>query len=255
MSKKIIWITGASSGIGFATAKHFLKNNWIVIISSSNIEKLSNAKNKIINKVNNIKNLHTIKCNITDKDEVKKTISYIENEIGNINIALLNAAAYSPNQNQVFDIKNYELLIDVNLKGTLYCIDELKEVMQKRENTIAIVSSPIGYRGWPTSGAYGMTKAAQLNLSESLFFDFKKIGISVKVINPGFIDTEATRLNSFKMPFLKSAEFAAEKIYKGLVYKKRFEIYFPFTILFIVKILRILPYKIYFFLWKKIGKF
>ena len=115
------------------------------------------------------------------------------------------------------DIDNYELLIDVNLKGTLYCIDSLKEVMKNKDNTIAIVSSPIGYRGWPTSGAYGMTKAAQLNLSESLFFDFKKIGINIKVINPGFIDTEATRLNSFKMPFLKSAEFAAEKIYIGLV--------------------------------------
>jgi len=254
MPRKIIWITGGSSGIGFATAKYFLKNNWIVIISSSNIEKLTNAKNKIINK-DNIENLHTIKCNITDKNEVKKTISYIENEIGNINIALLNAAAYSPNQNQEFDIKNYELLIDVNLKGTLYCIDELKEVMKKRENTIAIVSSPIGYRGWPTSGAYGMTKAAQLNLSESLFFDFKKIGIKMRVINPGFIDTEATRLNSFKMPFLKSADFAAEKIYNGLVHKKSFEIFFPFLIVFFVKILRILPYKLYFYLWKKIGNF
>ena len=254
MSKKVIWITGGSSGIGFATAKYFLKNNWSVIISSSNIEKLTNAKNKIIND-DNIENLHPIKCDITNKKEIADTISYIENEIGNINIALLNAAAYSPNKNQEFDINNYELLINVNLKGTLYCIDALKKVMENKGNTIAIVSSPIGYRGWPTSGAYGMTKAAQLNLSESLFFDFKKIGINIRVINPGFIDTEATRLNSFKMPFLKSAEFAAEKIYKGLVHKKRFEIYFPFLIVFFVKILRIMPYRLYFYLWKKIGNF
>ena len=254
MPTKIIWITGGSSGIGFATAKNFLKNNWVVIISSSNIEKLNNAKNKIITE-NNIENLHSIKCDITNKSEVKRTTSYIENEIGNIDIALLNAAAYSPNKNQEFDINNYELLIDVNLKGTLYCIDVLKEVMKNRGNTIAIVSSPIGYRGWPTSGAYGMTKAAQLNLSESLYFDFRKIGIDIRIITPGFIDTEATRLNSFKMPFLKSAEFAAEKIYKGLVTKKRFEIYFPFLIVLIMKILRILPYRLYFYLWRKIGKF
>ncbi len=254
MVSKIIWITGGSSGIGFATAKHFLKNNWIVIISSSNNEKLKKAKERIISLSNN-ENLHTLKCDISNKSEVKNTILKIENEIGQINIALLNAAAYSPNKNQEFDINNYELLIDVNLKGTLYCIDILKDVMKNRGNTIAIVSSPIGYRGWPTSGAYGMTKAAQLNLSESLFFDFKKIAINLRVINPGFIDTEATRLNSFKMPFLKSAEFAANHIYKGLVYKKNFEIYFPFLIVFIVKILRILPYKIYFYLWKKIGNF
>ena len=254
MPAKIIWITGGSSGIGFATAKYFLNNNWIVIISSSNSDKLKKAKERLINENEN-ENLFTIKCDITDKNEVKKTILFIENEVGQIDIALLNAAAYSPNKNQEFDINNYELLIEVNLKGTLYCIDSLKDVMKNRENTIAIVSSPIGYRGWPTAGAYGMTKAAQLNLSESLFFDFKKIGINIKVINPGFIDTEATRLNSFKMPFLKSAEFAAEKIYNGLVNKKKFEIYFPFLIVFCVKILRIIPYRLYFYLWKKIGNF
>ena len=251
---QIIWITGGSSGIGFATAKKFLKNNWIVIISSSNQEKLHKAKEKI-QLSQNVENLHTLKCDISDKKEVEKTILFIEKNIGEINIALLNAAAYSPNKNQVFDIQNYELLIDVNIKGTLYCINSLKDYMQNRGNTIAIVSSPIGYRGWPTSGAYGMTKAAQLNLSESLFFDFKKIKIQIKVINPGFIDTEATRLNSFKMPFLKSADFAADKIYNGLVFKKNFEIYFPFLVVFIVKILRILPYRLYFYIWKKIGNF
>ena len=249
-----IWITGGSSGIGYATAKKFLQNNWLVVISSSNLEKLNNAKERI-QKDQSIENLHIIKCDISKKYEVQKTISFIEEKLGKINIALLNAAAYSPNKSQEFDLDNYELLIDVNLKGTLYCINTLKDFMKNRGNTIAIVSSPIGYRGWPTSGAYGMTKAAQLNLSESLFFDFKKIKINIRVISPGFIDTEATRLNSFKMPFLKSSDFAADKIYNGLVFKKRFEIYFPFLIVCFVKILRILPYNLYFFLWKKIGKF
>jgi len=249
-----IWITGGSSGIGFATAKKFLKNNWVVIISSSNFEKLNKAKESI-KKNHSIDNFHIIRCDISKKAEVEQTVTFIEKKIGKINIALLNAAAYSPNKNQDFDINNYELLVDVNLKGTLYCINKLKDFMKHRDNTIAIVSSPIGYRGWPTSGAYGMTKAAQLNLSESLFIDFKKIKINIKVINPGFIDTEATRLNTFKMPFLKSADFAADKIYNGLVFKKKFEIYFPFLIVFIVKILRILPYRLYFFLWKKIGNF
>mgnify|MGYP001364728467 CR=1 FL=1 len=140
MSKKVIWITGGSSGIGFATAKYFLKNNWNVIISSSNSEKLTNAKNKIINE-DNIENLYPIKCDITNKKEIEDTISYIENEIGNINIALLNAAAYSPNKNQEFDISNYELLIDVNLKGTLYCIDVLREVMKHKDNGYRVIAN------------------------------------------------------------------------------------------------------------------
>ena len=251
---KTIWITGGSSGIGFATAKKFIKNNWRVIISSSNILKLENAFNKIKKNLD-IKNLHILKCDISSQDEVKKTITIIEKDIAPIDIALLNAAAYSPNKKQNFNIDNYELLINVNLKGTLYCIDILKNYMKGRNNIIAIVSSPIGYRGWPTAGAYGMTKAAQLNLAESLYFDFKKLNIKISVINPGFIDTESTRLNSFKMPFLKSADFAAEKIYNGLINKKSFEIFFPFFIVFFIKIMRIIPYKIYFFIWKKLGNF
>ena len=251
---KTIWITGGSSGIGFATAQKFLVNNWRVIISSSNNEKLKNAQERLGKSVD-IENLYILKCNISSEDEVKKIINKIEKDISKIDIALLNAAAYSPNKNQDFDIENYKLLIDVNLKGTLFCINTLKDSMKGRDNIIAIVSSPIGYRGWPTSGAYGMTKAAQLNLAESLYFDFKKININVRVINPGFIDTEATKLNSFKMPFLKSADFAAEKIYNGLVNKKNFEIFFPFSIVFFVKLMRILPYKIYFYIWKKLGNF
>ncbi len=249
-----IWITGGSSGIGFATAAVFLKKNWRVIISSSNNLKLEKAKLELKN-FSNSDNLHILKCDISSKIEVEKVVNKIENEIGSIDIALLNAAAYSPNKEQKFDLKNYELLIDVNLKGTLYCINSLKKFMINRSNTIAIVSSPIGYRGWPTSGAYGMTKAAQLNLSESLYFDFKKLKINIRVISPGFIDTESTRLNNFKMPFLKSANYAAEHIYNGLVNKKRFEIFFPLTIVYFVKIMRILPYKIYFYIWKKLGNF
>ena len=247
-----IWITGGSSGIGFSTAKKFLNNKWQVIISSSNLEKLKRAKIKLLKETTRGK-LHYIKCNISLKDEVNKTIDFIEKNIAPINLALLNAAAYSPNKEQEFDIKNYELLLDVNLKGTLFCLNYLKDYMKNRGGHIAIVSSPIGYRGWPTAGAYGMTKAAQLNLAESLYFDFKKLNIRISVINPGFIDTESTRLNTFKMPFLKSADYAAEKIFNGLLKKQKFEIFFPFLIVLFIKIMRILPYRLYFYLWKKIG--
>jgi len=127
--------------------------------------------------------------------------------------------------------------------------------MRDRNDTIAIISSPLGYRGWPTAGAYGISKAAQLSLSESLYFDFKKLNINVRVICPGFIDTEATRKNSFRMPFLKSAEYAGKKIFERLTKGKEFEIIFPFLIVYFFKFTRILPYKIYFYIWKKLGNF
>ena len=92
-------------------------------------------------------------------------------------------------------------------------------------------------------------------LIQTINFDFKKLNINVSVINPGFIDTESTKLNSFKMPMLKTPEYAAQKIYRGLTGKYRFEIYFPFIIVFSVKVMRILPLKIYSFIWKKLGNF
>jgi len=251
---KTIWITGGSSGIGFATAKEFLLNGWRVVISSSNKAKLENAKNRLIDQ-KNAGSLHILHCDISKIKDVNDTIDYIETKLGKINIALLNASAYSPNKDQIFDINNYELLVDVNIKGTLYCINRLKDYMRDRNDTIAIISSPLGYRGWPTAGAYGISKAAQLSLSESLYFDFKKLNINVRVICPGFIDTEATRKNSFRMPFLKSAEYAGKKIFERLTKGKEFEIIFPFLIVYFFKFTRILPYKIYFYIWKKLGNF
>ena len=162
--------------------------------------------------------------------------------------------AYSPNKSQEFLIENYEHLIKVNLNGTLYCIENLIKNLTNKKSHIALVSSPVGYRGLPTAGAYGLTKAGLTNLAESLYFDLLKKNIKISVINPGFIESDSTNMNSFKMPFLKSADFAANKIFKGLTGSYKFEIYFPFFFLFLLKIFRILPYKLYFYLVKKITK-
>lgn len=250
---KIVWITGGSSGIGYSTASKFLNNNWKVIISSRDFKKLEAAKNSLLLKSNN-KEIYIFQCDISDKKQVKHTVEKIIKEIGNINLAILNAAAYSPNKNQNFAIENYELLINVNLKGTLYCIEMLTKTMVKNEGHIAMVSSPVGYRGLPTAGAYGLTKAGIINLAESLFFDLKKDGIKISLINPGFIKSESTNLNTFPMPFLKTAEYAGNKIFQGLTGRYRFEIFFPWFFLILLKIFRILPYKIYFFLISKITR-
>ena len=161
-----IWITGGSSGIGFAVAHKFLEENWRVIISSRNEDKLKKAVEKLKKQTSN-KEIFYKTCDVSKYNDVKDTVAYIETDISKIDIALLNAAAYSPNRTQEFDIENYNLLIEVNLNGTINCIDVLKNYMKDRNNLISVVSSPVGFRGMPTAGAYGMTKAAQLNLVES----------------------------------------------------------------------------------------
>ena len=108
--------------------------------------------------------------------------------------------------------------------------------------------------GLPNSSGYGPSKAALINLAESLYFDFKKNNVRVSLISPGFIKTPMTDKNKFKMPFIKSAEYAANKIYKGLVKSNAFEITFPKQLTLIMKVFKILPYRIYFYLMSKTTK-
>ena len=160
---------------------------------------------------------------------------------------MLNAGTAGPYTNE-FKLDNYEHVVETNIKGNLNCISTIYKIFKERQKGhISIVSSVVGYRGFPTASAYTMSKTALINLTESLFFDFRKIGIRISVINPGFIKTPLTRRNTFPIPFLKPSEYAAEKIYEGLVKNNKFELIFPPEWFFIMKILRLLPYRIYFF--------
>ena len=120
---------------------------------------------------------------------------------------------------------------------------------------ITIVSSIAGYRGLPNTTGYGPSKSALISLAESLYFDFERHNVRVCLVSPGFIKTPMTDKNDFKMPFLKTTEYAAEKIYDGLIKKNVFEIHFPKSLTLILKILSFLPSKIYFGLVGKMTKY
>ena len=111
------------------------------------------------------------------------------------------------------------------------------------------------YRGLPNSTGYGPSKSALNNLAESLYFDFGRHNVRVCLVSPGFIKTPMTDKNDFKMPFLKTSEFAADKIYDGLINKNNFEIHFPKQLTLTLKLFGLLPSKIYFYLVKKLTKF
>ena len=142
--------------------------------------------------------------------------------------------------------------METNFFGVLYCIKSVEKYFkEKQDGHISIVSSIAAYRGLPNSSGYGPSKAALTNLTESLYFDFKKHNVRISLVSPGFIKTPLTDKNEFPMPFIKSPEFAADKMFKGLTKTKAFEIHFPKTLTLLLKFLRILPYKIYLFLIDK----
>ena len=143
--------------------------------------------------------------------------------------------------------------METNFFGTVNCVKAVENYFkEKKAGHISIVSSVAGYRGIPSSSGYGASKAALTNFAESMYFHFKKYNVRVSLISPGFIKTPMTDKNKFKMPFIKSADFAANKIYKGLIKGKAFEIAFPKELTTVMKILRILPYWLYLYLIEKL---
>jgi short-subunit dehydrogenase len=142
----------------------------------------------------------------------------------------------------------------VNFHGAVNVLDTILPYMQRQQaGEIYITGSLAGYRGLPKSAPYNASKAAVISLAESLHLELKLQGISLRLINPGFVESPLTNKNDFKMPFLISPEKAAEYIYKELS-NNNFEITFPKRFAYIMKILRLIPYRLYFAFTKASAK-
>ncbi len=246
-NQKKIWITGASSGIGKTVAEKFASKGWKVAISARRAE--------LLNKMSENENIFSFPLDVTNQNHINETFNKIIKQFGELDICLFCSGTYDPKHEQSIDTEKIKNVIKVNLFGVIDCVKAVEDYFKKKKSgQISIVSSIAGYRGLPNSSGYGPSKAALTNFAESIYFDFKKYNVNVSVVSPGFIKTPLTDKNEFSMPFLKSPEFAAEKIYKGLISNNSFEIDFPKSLTLILKFLRILPYKIYLFLVDKLVK-
>ena len=249
MNKKTIWITGGSTGIGKALAIKFANEGWNVAISARRENLLQEISNKH-------ENIHGFPVDVTDKIKCKQTFEQIRNKFENIDICFFSTGTWDPKKEKDIDVEQIENVFKVNFFGTLNSIKAVEEYFKNRKmGTITIVSSIAGYRGLPNSTGYGPSKSALNNLAESLYFDFKRSNVRVCLVSPGFIKTPMTDKNDFKMPFLKTTDYAAEKIYDGLVNKNIFEIHFPKSLTLILKIFSFLPSSIYFSLVGKMTKY
>ena len=246
-NQKKIWITGASSGIGKAVAEKFAKEGWKVAVSARRKELLQDmAKDQ---------NISSFPLDVTDRSQINNVFQNILKEFGNIDLCLFSSGTYEPKDEQNIDPDKIKNVMNVNFLGVIDCVKTVEDYFKDRKTGhISIVSSIAGYRGLPNSSGYGPSKAALTNFCESIYFDFKKFGVRVSVISPGFVKTPLTDKNEFPMPFLKTPDYAAEKIFNGLVKSKSFEIHFPKGLTLTLKFLRILPYSLYLFLVDKLVK-
>ena len=243
-NQKKIWITGASSGIGKALAEKFALEGWKVAISA--------RRKEILDEMAKRENISSYPLDVTNQNQIKDVFSKIINDFGNLDLCVFCSGTYDPKLEQEINIKQNQFVMETNFFGVLYCIKSVEKYFKdKKAGHISIVSSIAAYRGLPNSSGYGPSKAALTNLTESLYFDFKKHNVRISLVSPGFIKTPLTDKNEFRMPFIKSPEFAAEKMFNGLTKTKSFEIHFPKALTIILKFLRILPYKIYLYLIDK----
>ena len=240
MNKKTIWITGGSTGIGKSLALKFANEGWNVAISARREELLNEISNKY-------ENISAFPLDVTDKVKCKEVFDQIKTKYENIDICFFSTGTWNSKKEKDIDVEQIEDVFKVNLFGTVNSIKAVEKYFKdKQSDTITIVSSIAGYRGLPNSTGYGPSKSALNNLAESLYFDFKRSNVRVCLVSPGFIKTPMTDKNDFKMPFLKTPEYAANKIYDGLINKKAFEIHFPKELTITLKLLSFLPSKIYF---------
>ena len=238
--KKVIWITGASSGIGKALALKFANEGWIVAASARRENLLQD-----LNKENS--NIHSFPLDVTNIDQCKSVFKNIIEKFNDVEISIFGTGIHDPKSEKEFNLDKIRKIMEVNYFGTMNSINSVYEYYNnKKSGQISIISSVAGYRGLPAAGAYCASKSAVTSFTESLHFEMRRKNVRVSLISPGFIKTPMTDQNDFPMPMIKSPEFAAEQIYNGLINDKSFEIHFPKIFTFMMKIIQILPNWIFF---------
>jgi NAD(P)-dependent dehydrogenase (short-subunit alcohol dehydrogenase family) len=232
-----VWVVGASTGIGAATAKRLLALGATVAVSARTASALEAKFGS---------SAVVLPLDVTDADATRIAAERLVAAWGSIDLVLAVAGTYKAMRAWDIDLPEVGRIIDVNLAGVMNLFAAVQPTLMKQgAGGFGIVASVAGYGGLPNSLAYGATKAACINLAESLYMDLNKRGLAVYLIAPGFVETPLTAKNEFPMPFLISADQAAGEILTGLA-RGDFEIHFPRTFSRLLKAINLLPYRMYF---------
>ncbi len=217
---QVVWLIGASSGIGRATASALHAQGAQVIVSARNPDALSSFEVAHPGSVG-------IAFDATDRVAFVSAASQVVSQFGRVDLALYCAGYYRAMRATAFKLDEALRHQQVNYVGALHMLDAvLPYLLKQRSGHLSVISSVAGYRGLPNSLAYGPTKAALINLAQTLYLDLHPQGIGVSVVNPGFVDTALTAQNTFSMPGLLTPEQAAQEMLRGWA-QGRFEIHFP----------------------------
>jgi len=244
---KRVWLVGASSGIGLACAKALLVKGAHVVVSARDVVPLRDWAQQVQQQGGN---LELLPLDVTDALQVKYAAQQVSLG-GPLHMLLYCAGHYKAQRATAYDLADMLRHQEVNYNGLLRVLGEaLPLFLQQGFGHLSLVSSVAGWRGLPNSLAYGPTKAAMTNLAETLYMDLQDKGIGVSLVNPGFVATPLTAQNNFPMPALLTPEQAAEAMRQGWA-QGLFDIHFPKRFTLWLKLMRLLPYRVYFYLIRR----
>ncbi|HDP88796.1 MAG TPA: SDR family NAD(P)-dependent oxidoreductase [Thioalkalivibrio sp.] len=236
---RLAWITGASAGIGRALCTQLATAGWQVAASARGEARLRTL-------ADSVSGLGAYPLDVTDAQACEWTVAAIEDAQGPIELAVFNAGDYRPMAAADFDAALFRQLAEVNYLGVVHGLAAVLPRMRARgRGEILIMASVAGYRGLPLAAPYGATKAALISLAESLRAELDGTGVAIRVVNPGFVRTALTAQNAFRMPALMEVDDAARAIVDAIG-GRGFEITFPKRFTYALKLLRMLPYALYF---------
>jgi len=242
---KTVWLIGASTGIGRATASLLHARGAKVVVSARNAQALDAFVAQHPGAI-------ALPVDVTDLEAVRTAAAAILARTP-LDGVVYCAGHYREMRADAMDLSEMLRHVQINYIGVLHVLDAVLSALRAatRGNTfISLVGSVAGYRGLPKSLAYGPTKAALINLAQALYLDLHDKRIGVSIINPGFVETPLTAQNNFRMPALISPEQAAEEILKGWA-RGDFEIHFPKRFTRWMQALQLLPARPYFYCIRK----
>lgn len=247
-SGRTYWLVGASSGIGAALVDQLVAHGHRVAISARGQARLEERAARDPDRV------LALVADVTRLDTLREARDQLIAHWGVPDSVILNAGDYEPMGLDAFDPALFERLMRVNFLGAVNGIEVVRDIFLERGGgEIVLTASVAGYRGLPYAAPYGASKAAMINLAESLRPEFQRAGVAIRVINPGFVRTRLTDKNDFAMPGRIEPDRAAELIARGLE-RDGFEILAPRGFGWVMKGLRLLPYPLYFAITRRMLK-
>lgn len=237
----IAFVTGASSGIGWATTLELVRRGYRVAVTARRAEALESLAALAPEQI------YAFAGDVTNGSQMGGIVFRVEQEVGPIALAFLNAGVFFPAERHSFDAALIAHTHAVNVAGTVNCLAPLLAAMLTRgRGQIAINASLAGYNGLPGGLAYGSSKAALIHMAESLRLTYAERGLTFQVLCHGFVRTAMTdQEKEFAMPLRIEPEAAANIICNGFA-RGGFEIAFPWQLVALSKFVKLLPYPLRF---------